>query len=72
MDGTRAGPVLAEGGLRGRSRPRTERDRRSRSRYGEFVGFNPFRARAKRGTDLIVVAAAFVVIVALVLWAVFG
>jgi hypothetical protein len=36
------------------------------------VGFNPFRARAKRGTDLIVVAAAFVVIAALVLWAVFG
>jgi hypothetical protein len=36
------------------------------------VGFNPFRARAKRSTDLIVVAAAFVVIAALVLWAVFG
>jgi hypothetical protein len=36
------------------------------------VGFNPFRARAKRGTDLVVVVAAFVVIAALVLWAVFG
>jgi hypothetical protein len=36
------------------------------------VGFNPFRARAKRSTDLVVVAAAFVVIAALVLWAVFG
>jgi hypothetical protein len=36
------------------------------------VGFNPFRARAKRSTDLLVVAAAFVVIAALVLWAVLG
>jgi hypothetical protein len=36
------------------------------------VGFNPFRARAKRGTDLVIVAAAFVVIAALVLWAVLG
>jgi hypothetical protein len=36
------------------------------------MGFNPFRARAKRSTDLLVVAAAFVVIAALVLWAVFG
>ncbi len=36
------------------------------------MGFNPFRARAKRGTDLLVVAAAFVVVAALVLWAVFG
>jgi hypothetical protein len=36
------------------------------------VGFNPFRARAQRGTDLLIVAVAFVVIAALVLWAVFG
>jgi hypothetical protein len=36
------------------------------------MGFSPFRARAKRSTDLLVVAAAFVVIAALVLWAVFG
>jgi hypothetical protein len=36
------------------------------------VGFNPFRARAKRGTDIVIVAVAFVVIAALVLWALFG
>jgi hypothetical protein len=36
------------------------------------VGFNPFRAHAKRGTDLVIVAVAFVVIAALVLWAVLG
>jgi hypothetical protein len=69
--------VLAEGGVsRSDSRSdieaRAERDRRSRSRYGALVGFNPFRAHANRSTDLIVVAVAFVVIVALVLWAVFG
>jgi hypothetical protein len=36
------------------------------------VGFNPFRAHATRRTDLVIVGAAFVVIAALVLWAVFG
>jgi hypothetical protein len=36
------------------------------------VGFNPFRAHARRGTDIVVVALAFVVIAALVLWALFG
>jgi hypothetical protein len=36
------------------------------------MGFNPFRAHAKRGTDVAIVAVAFVVIAALVLWAVFG
>jgi hypothetical protein len=36
------------------------------------VGFNPFRAQARRGTDIVVVAVAFVVIAALVLWALFG
>jgi hypothetical protein len=36
------------------------------------VGFNPFRARAKRGSDILLVAVALAVIVALVLWAVFG
>jgi hypothetical protein len=36
------------------------------------VGFNPFRPHATRRTDLLIVAAAFVVIAALVLWAVFG
>jgi len=36
------------------------------------VGFNPFRAHGARRTDLLIVAAAFLVILALVLWAVFG
>jgi hypothetical protein len=36
------------------------------------VGFNPFRAHATRRTDLLIVAVAFVVIAALVVWAVFG
>jgi hypothetical protein len=36
------------------------------------VGLNPFRARAKRGTDVVVVAAALLVVAALVLWAVLG
>jgi len=36
------------------------------------VGLNPFRSRVNRRTDVIVVAAAFVVITALVVWAVFG
>jgi hypothetical protein len=36
------------------------------------VGFNPFRARAKRSSDLLLVAAAFVVVIALLLWALFG
>src|SRR5262245_44728852 len=46
--------------------------RRLCDRYGDTVGFNPFRAHATRRTDLLIVAAAFVVIAALVLWAVFG
>ena len=33
---------------------------------------NPFRAQAKRGSDLVIVAVALVVIAALVLWALFG
>jgi hypothetical protein len=41
-------------------------------RYGDGVGLNPFRAQAKRGTDLVIVAIALVVVAALVLWAVFG
>jgi hypothetical protein len=36
------------------------------------VGFNPFRERVERRTDVIVVAAAFVVVLALVLWGLFG
>jgi len=36
------------------------------------VGLNPFRSRVERRTDLVVVAVAFVVIAALVLWALLG
>jgi hypothetical protein len=41
-------------------------------RYGERMGLNPFRAQAKRGTDVVIVVVALVVVAALVLWAVFG
>jgi hypothetical protein len=36
------------------------------------VGYNPFRKRVKRRSDIVVVAAALAVIVALVVWATFG
>jgi hypothetical protein len=36
------------------------------------VGFNPFRAQAKRGSDIVLVVVAFVVIALLVAWAAFG
>jgi hypothetical protein len=36
------------------------------------VGFNPFREQVKRRSDILLVAAAFIVVIALVLWAVFG
>jgi hypothetical protein len=36
------------------------------------VGFNPFRTRTHRSSDIVFVAAAFAVVLALVLWAVFG
>jgi hypothetical protein len=36
------------------------------------VGFNPFREQVKHRSDILLVAAAFVVVIALVLWAVFG
>jgi hypothetical protein len=36
------------------------------------VGFNPFRSRVNRRTDIVVVVVAFVVIAALVMWAFFG
>jgi hypothetical protein len=39
-------------------------------RYRSGVGYNPFRKRVARRTDAVVVAAAFVVIVALLIWAV--
>jgi hypothetical protein len=36
------------------------------------VGFNPFREQVKRRSDIVLVAAAFIVVVALVLWGLFG
>jgi hypothetical protein len=36
------------------------------------VGFNPFRQRVERRTDIVLVVAAFVVVIALVLWGLFG
>jgi hypothetical protein len=36
------------------------------------MGLNPFRAQAKRGSDIVIVVVALVVVAALVLWAVFG
>jgi hypothetical protein len=36
------------------------------------MGFNPFRSRVSRTTDAIVVGVAFLVILVLVLWALFG
>jgi chorismate synthase len=36
------------------------------------VGFNPFREQVKHRSDIALVIAAFVVVIALVLWALFG
>jgi hypothetical protein len=36
------------------------------------MGMNPFRPHRRSAADYIMVAAAFVVVVALVLWAFFG
>jgi hypothetical protein len=36
------------------------------------VGYNPFRKRVKRRSDVVIVAAALVVIAGLVAWAAFG
>ncbi len=41
-------------------------------RYCSDVGFNPFRQQVHRRGDVLIVAAAFVVIAALVAWAIFG
>ena len=41
-------------------------------RYRSGVGLNPYRAQAKRRSDVIIVAVALVVVAALVLWALFG
>jgi hypothetical protein len=36
------------------------------------VGFNPFREQVKHRSDIFFVAAAFIVVLALVAWALFG
>jgi hypothetical protein len=36
------------------------------------MGFNPIRANRKRGSDVFFVAAAVIVVLALVIWALFG
>jgi preprotein translocase subunit SecE len=36
------------------------------------VGFNPFREQTKRRSDIVLVVAAFAVVIALVLWAMLG
>jgi hypothetical protein len=36
------------------------------------VGFNPFRARVSRRSDIALVASALVVVLLLVLWALLG
>ena len=40
-------------------------------RYRTGVGYNPFRKRVSRSTDIVVVGAALVVIVGLLVWALF-
>ena len=35
------------------------------------MGYNPFRKRVSRGSDVVVVAAALVVILGLLVWALF-
>jgi hypothetical protein len=37
-----------------------------------FVGFNPYRPRAKRASDIVLVVAALVVVALLVAWAALG
>jgi hypothetical protein len=41
-------------------------------RYRLCVGFNPYRPSAKRRSDIVLVLAAFMVVIALVAWAAFG
>jgi hypothetical protein len=36
------------------------------------VGYNPYRKRVKRHSDIVVVAAALVVIAVLIVWAALG
>jgi hypothetical protein len=44
----------------------------SPSRYLSIVGYNPFRKRVKRRSDIFIVAIALLVIAGLVAWALFG
>jgi hypothetical protein len=41
-------------------------------RYLAAVGYNPFRRRVRRRSDILVVAIALLVIAGLVAWALFG
>ncbi len=41
-------------------------------RYRSCVGFNPFREQVKHRSDIVLVAAAFVVVIVLVAWGLFG
>ena len=43
-----------------------------RGRYRSGVGLNPFRSQAKRGSDVVIVTVALVVVLLLVLWGLFG
>jgi hypothetical protein len=52
--------------------PTRSTTRISTARYRGPVGLNPFRSHVSRRTDALVVGAAFLVILALVLWALFG
>ena len=51
---------------------RRSTSRSDMGRYRSGVGLNPFRSQTRRGSDVVIVAVALVVIGALVLWAVFG
>lgn len=42
------------------------------ARYRGAMGFNPFREQVQRRSDIVLVAAVFVVVAALVAWAFFG
>ena len=43
-----------------------------RCRYGGSVGFNPYRTRRQRKTDIAIVVAAFVIVAVLLGWAFFA
>jgi hypothetical protein len=41
-------------------------------RYRVVVGFNPYRQRVRRSSDIVIVVAALVVVAVLVAWAALG